>query len=75
MYRHNGRWNTDTIVRLTPEPITATEFLDESAGSATRRYEVVVVDRLGQEGEPSRPVWSRREWRRFYEPYTTEWHQ
>jgi len=36
---------------------------------------VVAVDTLGQEGEPSQPVWSRREWRSFYLPYTGEWHQ
>lgn len=75
VYRHDGRWDTDAIVRLTPEPIRATEFLDEKAGSDTRRYEIVAVDALGQEGEPSRPVWSRREWRRYYVPYVGQWHQ
>jgi hypothetical protein len=75
VYRHDGRWNTDTITRLTPEPIAATEFLDERSGEATRRYEIVAVDALGQEGEPSQPVWSRREWRRFYDPYVGPWHQ
>jgi hypothetical protein len=75
VYRHNGRWNTDPIVRLTPKPIPRTEFPDETAGDSTRRHEIVAVDALGQEGEPSRPVWSRREWGRFYVPYTGEWHQ
>lgn len=75
VYRQNGRWNRDPIVRLTPEPIAATEFLDETSGEITRRYELVAVDALGQEGEPSQPIWSRREWRAFYVPYTTEWHQ
>jgi len=75
VYRHDGRWDKDPISLLTPEPLAATEFLDETAGGATRRYEVVVVDALGQEGEPSQPVWSRREWRAFYKPYTGEWHQ
>ena len=70
-----GRWDTDAIVRLTPRPIEATQFLDEQAGDRTRRYEIVAVDALGQEGEPSRPVWSRREWRRYYVPYVGEWHQ
>lgn len=75
VYRQDGRWDTDPIIRLTPEPITATEFVDETAGKGTRRYEVVAVDALGQEGEPSRPVWSRREWRRYYVPYVGQWHQ
>lgn len=75
VYRHNGRWDKDPIVRLTPEPIAATEFLDEQSGTATRRYEIVVVDALGQLGEPSTPVWSRREYREYYKPYVGEWHQ
>jgi len=75
VYRQDGRWDTDPIVRLTPQPIRATEFLDEQAGRDTRRYEIVAVDALGQEGEPSQPVWSRREWRRYYVPYVGEWHQ
>ena len=75
VYRQDGRWDTDPIRLLTPDPITGLEFLDETAGEATRRYEVTAVDALGQEGEPSRPVWSRREWRRYYVPYTGAWHQ
>ncbi len=75
VYRHDGRWDKDPIVRLTPKPISQPGFLDKTAGSPTRRYEIVAVDVFGQEGEPSRPVWSRREWQRFYEPYTNQWHQ
>ena len=75
VYRQDGRYDNEAISRLTPEPIAATEFLDETAGKGTRRYEAVAVDALGQEGEPSQPVWSRREWRKFYEPYVGEWHQ
>jgi len=30
---------------------------------------------LGQEGEPSQPVWSRREWKRYYDPYVEPSHQ
>ena len=75
VYRQDGRWDKDPITRLTPEPIPATEFVDEQAGPGTRRYEVVAVDALGQEGEPSQPVWSRREWQRYYLPYTGPWHQ
>ncbi len=75
VYRQDGRWDIDTITRLTPRPIAAMTFTDDGAGPATRRYEVVAVDALGQEGEPSQPVWSRREWWRFYVPYVGEWHQ
>ncbi len=75
VYRQDGRWDKDPISRLTADPIPQTQFTDETAGRDTRRYEVVAVDALGQEGEPSQPVWSRREWWRFYVPYTSEWHQ
>lgn len=75
VYRHDGRYDKDPIVRVTREPIAATEFLDENAGTSARRYEVVAVDALGQEGEPSAPVWSRREYQRYYVPYVGEWHQ
>jgi len=76
VYRMDGRWNKDTVSRLTAEPTDATGYQDKTAGSSTRRYYVVAVDSLGQEGFPSSPVWHRREWRRFYdEPFTGEWHQ
>lgn len=75
VYRHDGRWNSDTVSRLTPEPIPDTTFTDATAGQRTRRYEIVAVDVLGQQGEPSQPVWSRREWRKFYIPYVQDWHQ
>lgn len=75
VYRHDGRYEKNPIVCLTPQPIAATEFLDEQSGKATRRYEVVAVDALDQEGEPSQPVWTRREWARYYTPYTKDWHQ
>jgi hypothetical protein len=75
VYRHDGRYDKDPITRLTPDPIQATEFLDENAGTSSRRYEVIVVDALGQEGEPTTPVWSRREYQRYYAPYIGEWHQ
>jgi hypothetical protein len=75
VYRHNGRYNSSPVVRLTGEPIRECQFLDEAAGRDSRRYEIVAVDSLGQEGAPSQPVWSRREWRKFYLPYIEEWHQ
>ena len=45
------------------------------AGGRTRRYWVVAVDALGQEGFPSAPTWYDREYRSYYEPFVGEWHQ
>ncbi|MHC4694511.1 MAG: hypothetical protein ACYS67_17355 [Planctomycetota bacterium] len=75
IYRLDGRWDKDPISRLTKEPISNLTFSDSTAGDRTRRYHVVAVDALGQEGRPSRPVWYRREWGRYYEPFIGEWHQ
>ncbi|MEZ5305235.1 MAG: hypothetical protein R3F11_32020, partial [Verrucomicrobiales bacterium] len=75
VYRMDGRYNKDSVSRLTPEPVAATEFTDPEAGEATRRYYVVTVDALGQEGFPSSPVWYQREWRDYYKPFAGEWHQ
>jgi len=75
VYRMNGRYDKDPIPRLTPEPLAATTFSDPAAGKNARRYYVVAVDALGQEGFPSSPVWFEREWKQFYKPFTGEWHQ
>lgn len=75
VYRMDGRYDNEPIPRLTSEPIAATKYSDEEAGTKTRRYYVVAVDALGQEGFPSSPVWFDREWKAFYEPFTDEWHQ
>lgn len=75
VYRMNGRYDKDPIPRLTPEPLAATTFSDPEAGKNARRYYVVAVDALGQEGFPSSPVWFEREWKQFYKPFTGEWHQ
>jgi hypothetical protein len=75
VYRLDGRWDNDPISRLTPDPIPALTFEDLKAGSHTRRYYVVAVDALAQEGHPSSPVWFNREWKRFYEPFVGPWHQ
>jgi hypothetical protein len=75
VYRLNGRFNKEPIPRLTAEPIAETAFADPQAGSGTRRYYIVAVDSLGQEGMPSAPVWFNREWQQFYEPFAGPWHQ
>jgi hypothetical protein len=75
VYRLDGRYDNQPVSRLTAEPITNLTFTDESAGKPTRRYHVVAVDALGQEGLPSAPVWFEREWKPFYKPFVGEWHQ
>ena len=75
LYRLAGRWNSNPVDLLTPEPLAGTGFTDPASGARTRRYFIVAVDALGQQGLPSRPVWSRREWARFYVPYAGPWHQ
>ena len=75
VYRLDGRYDKDAVSRLTTEPRTETTFNDESAGKSSRRYYIVAVDALGQEGFPSSPVWFNREWRDFYLPFTGDWHQ
>jgi hypothetical protein len=75
VYRLDGRFDAQPLSRLTPDPIPETTFTDEQAGKLTRRYHVVAVDALGQEGSPSAPVWFEREWKTFYKPFTGQWHQ
>jgi hypothetical protein len=75
VYRLDGRFDNQPVSRLTPEPITGLRFTDEAAGKLSRRYHVVAVDALGQEGLPSAPVWFEREWKAFYKPFVGEWHQ
>ena len=75
VYRMDGRFGKDPITRLTDQPLTETTFADPAAGKGTRRYYIVAVDALGQEGFPSSPVWHQREWRSFYKPFVGEWHQ
>ena len=51
--------------------ITDTNYTDDAAASQSR-YTVVAVDSLGQEGEPSSPVWCRQSYQGFF---AGEWHQ
>ena len=75
VYRMDGRFDKEPVTRLTPDPTTALTFSDPDAGKKSRRYYVVAVDALGQEGFPSSPVWFDREWKSSYKPFTGEWHQ
>ena len=75
VYRMDGRFRGSAVHPVHTGLIKSTRFVDQSAGKRTRRYYIVAVDRLGQEGAPSAPVWYRREWQRFYEPFVGEWHQ
>ncbi|HEV3029856.1 MAG TPA: hypothetical protein VG457_19910, partial [Planctomycetota bacterium] len=75
VYRMDGRYDKEAVTRLTPDPIAATTFLDAGAGRKSRRYYVVAVDILGQEGSPSSPVWYEREWKSYYLPFIGPWHQ
>jgi hypothetical protein len=61
--------------RLTADPIAETRAVDAQAGTEPRRYWVVAVDALGQEGIPSSPAWHYRTQRSFYVPFVGEWHQ
>lgn len=75
VYRLDGRYDREPVSRLTPEPIESLEFADPDAGKTSRRYHIVAVDSLGQEGFPSSPVWFQREWRDYYRGFVGEWHQ
>jgi len=63
------------VTRVTEEPIAETTYIDRNIGKQQRRYWVVAVDALGQEGQPSAPTWHYRLFRSYYEPFVGEWHQ
>jgi hypothetical protein len=63
------------VTRVTDEPVKETTFTDPKATRETKRYWVVAVDGLGQEGFPSAPAWHYRQFRKYYEPFVGPWHQ
>ncbi len=63
------------VTRLTAEPVALNRYIDDKAGKVTRRYWVVAVDALGQEGCPSAPAWFERQFKKYYAPFVGEWHQ
>ena len=63
--------STWEIVRVTKEPVKATTF-SHQGGRNTTRYWIVAVDALGQEGEPSSPVWHQKSYKGFFQG---DWHQ
>jgi hypothetical protein len=63
------------VTRVTKEPIRDPHFLDTNVNKDTRRYWIVAVDALGQEGYPSAPVWFERQYKKYYVPFTGAWHQ
>jgi hypothetical protein len=75
IYRLDGRFDKQPVTRQTTEPIDRTAWTDPAAGKSARRYHVVAVDAIGQEGLPSAPVWFEREWKAFYKPFVGPWHQ
>ena len=75
VYRMDGRFDKEAVSRLTDKPLAETTFEDATAGKSSRRYYIVAVDALGQEGFPSSPVWFQREWRDYYVPFIGDWHQ
>jgi hypothetical protein len=58
------------VARITPEPVRATSFTH--SGKGLRRYCVLAVDALGQEGQPSSPVWCQKSYAGFF---PGDWHQ
>jgi len=75
VYRMDGRYDNEKISRLTADPVRGLTYADPEAGDRTRRYYVLAVDAIGQEGCPSSPVWYDREWKAYYVPFVGEWHQ
>jgi hypothetical protein len=59
------------VTRVTPEPIRGTTFV-HPAGREMKRFCVVAVDAIGQEGQPSSSAWYNKSYPGFF---SGEWHQ
>ncbi|CAN5310147.1 hypothetical protein BH10PLA2_BH10PLA2_26480 [soil metagenome] len=63
IYKLDGVWNINC---LTPEPIKTTTF-QHAGGKKATRYWITAIDALGQEGQPSSPVWHGRSYAGFFQ--------
>jgi hypothetical protein len=63
------------VTRVTATPISRTTYSDRNRNTDTRRYWIVAVDALGQEGYPSAPTWFERQYKKHYAQFSGEWHQ
>ena len=63
------------VTRVTTVPVRNERYIDENVNKDTRRYWILAVDALGQEGYPSAPTWFERQYKKDYVPFTGEWHQ
>jgi hypothetical protein len=83
VYRMESRGSADNgfsapITLLTPEVLKGTTFTDRIPNGPeddAKRYYVVAVDALGQEGIVGSPTWGAREYARYYSGFLGEWHQ
>lgn len=78
IYRMEGRYDKDGVTLITPEPVKGTTYTDNipnGPDDPAKRYYVVAVDSLGQEGIVGSPTWGAREYARYYEGFLGEWHQ
>jgi len=58
------------VSRITSEPVKGGPFA--LTGGGTKRYCIVAVDALGQEGQPSSSAWLNKSYKGFF---AGEWHQ
>ncbi len=68
IYKMRSNWE---FVRITDTPLKETKFTHQAGGHETR-YWIVPVDILGQEGQPSSPLWCNHKYAGFFKG---DWHQ
>ena len=59
------------VARITPELVKEPTF-SHPVGNAMKRFSIVAVDAVGQEGQPSSLVWCNKSYKGFF---AGEWHQ